>query len=330
MAERSGVSASTVSLALNSPDRVKAETLERVLAAVDELGFVPKAQAASQARKGTRRVGVVAPFAAYPSFMERLRGAMAAAAEDRFEIVVYDEGSVALRHHFVDSLPLSLRLDGLVFMGMEVSDRFASRLLEDGLGTILVEFPRPGFSCVTVDHAAGGRMVAEYLLARGHERYAHVGQALVDKGVEGTHPIATQSRLRLNGFRETLGAAGIELPEGHAVEVPHDAEEARWTAHVLLERDEPPTAIFAHDDVLAAGVVKAARERGLEMPGDLAVVGFDDLDFADYLGLTTVRQPLFESGRLAMRLLRERMADGPRAVTQTANLPLEIVARETA
>lgn len=330
VAEHSGVSISTVSLALNSPDRVRAATLQKVLAAVEELGFVPKAEAASRARKGTRRVGVVAPFTSYPSFMERLRGVMAAAAEDRFEIVVYDEESAALRHHFVDSLPLSRRLDGLVFMGVAISDRFANRLLEDGLEAVLVEFPRPGFSCVVVDDEVGGCMVAEYLLARGHERCAHVGEAIVGEEADREPLIAMQSRDRLLGYRQGLAEGGLELAEGYAVEVPHDAENARRAAHGLLELDEPPTAIFAHDDVLAAGVLKAIRERGLTVPGDVAVVGFDDLEFADYLGLTTVRQPLFESGRLAMRLLRERIADGPQAVTQTVNLPLEIVARETA
>jgi len=330
VAERSGVSISTVSLALNSPDRLRVETLRRVLAAVEELGFVPKAEAALRARRGTRRVGVVAPFTSYPSFMERLRGAMAAAAEDRLEIVVYDEESAALRHHFVDSLPLSLRLDGLVFMGVAISDPFAARLLEDDLQTVMVEFPRPGFSCVVVDDEAGGRMVAQYLVARGHERFAHVGEAQVGGEADREPLIATQSRDRLQGFRKGLTSAGVELPDGHAVEVPHGAEDARRAAHDLLELDEPPTAIFAHDDVLAAGVLEAARQRGLEVPGDLAVVGFDDLDFAGYLGLTTVRQPLYESGRLAMRLLHQGLSDSPSAVTQTVELPLEVVERRTA
>lgn len=330
VAERSGVSISTVSLAINSPDRVRAETLRRVLDAVDELGFVPKAEAAMRARKGTRRVGVVAPFTSYPSFMERLRGVMAAAAEDRFEVVIYDEESAALRHHFVDSLPLSRRLDGLVLMGVAISDRFAERLRKDGLATVLVEFPRPGFSCVVVDDEAGGRAVAEYLVARGHERFAHVGEALVGEKADREPLIATQSRDRLRGYRIGLSAAGLELPERYAVEVHHGADEARRATHDLLGLDAPPTAVFAHDDVLAAGVLEAARDRGLAVPGDLAVVGFDDLEFARYLGLTTVRQPLFESGRLAMRLLHQGISDGPGAMTQAVQLPLEVVARQTA
>lgn len=330
VAERSGVSISTVSLALNSPDRVRAETLQKVLVAVEELGFVPKAEAALRARRGTRRVGVVAPFTSYPSFMERLRGVMAAAAKERFEVVVYDEESAALRHHFVDSLPLSRRLDGLVLMGVAISDRFAERLHKDGLDAVLVEFPRPGFSCVIVDDEAGGRMVADYLVARGHGRFAHVGEALVGEEADRVPLIASQSRDRLRGFRLGLSAAGLELPDACAVEVSHGAEDARRAAHDFLDLDEPPTAVFAHDDVLAVGVLDAARERGLAVPDDVAVVGFDDLDFAGYLGLTTVRQPLFESGRLAMRLLQQSISDSPGAVTQTVELPLEVVARRTA
>jgi DNA-binding LacI/PurR family transcriptional regulator len=330
VAQRSGVSISTVSLALNSPDRVRPETLTKVLAAVDELGFIPKAEAASRARKGTKRVGVVAPFTSYPSFLERLRGVMAAASENRIEIVIYDDESAALRHHFVDSLPLSRKLDGLVFMGVAISDRFAGRLREDGLHTVLVEFPRPGFSCVVVDDNAGGRMVAEYLLERGHRSVAHIGEALAEETAEGEPLIATQSRARLAGFRDALASTGVELARSATIEVAHSADSARQATHTLLTRADRPTAIFAHDDVLAAGVLKAARELSLDVPGELAVVGFDDLDFADYLGLTTVRQPLFESGRLAMRLLGETMAEGASALARTVSLPLELITRDTA
>jgi LacI family transcriptional regulator len=330
VAEAANVSISTVSLALNTPERVAEKTLARVMGAVEELDFVPKAEAAVRARKGTRRIGVVAPFTSYPSFMERLRGVMAAAAEAGYEVVVYDDDSLALRNHLVDSLPLSRRLDGVILMSMPVSDRFAGRLLKDGLKAVFVEFPRPEFSSVLVDDEAGGRMAAEYLAGKGHERCAYLGESFVAEGTDRSIVAMAQGERRLAGFEAGLAAAGLSLPKEMVARAVHGAEHAREAAHSLLGLSPRPTAIFAHGDVMAAGALKAARERGLSSPADVAVVGFDDLDLAEHLGLTTVRQPLYESGRVAVRLLKEQLSDGGEIVPQRVNLPLSLVERETA
>ncbi len=104
--------------------------------------------------------------------------------------------------------------------------------------------------------------------------------------------------------------------------------EAAQQAHALLDLTEPPTGILAHSDVQAAGVLKALKQRGLRCPEDVAVIGFDDLDFAEYLGLTTIAQPLRESGRIATDLLLARIAD-PQAPVQDVSLPLRLVRRDT-
>jgi LacI family transcriptional regulator len=134
---------------------------------------------------------------------------------------------------------------------------------------------------------------------------------------------------RLEGYRQGLQEAGLELPEGYISRAPHGMELARRQAHALLDLPSPPTAIFSPSDTQAMGVLKAARERGMKAPNDLAVVGFDDVEFADYIGLTTVRQPLEESGRVAVDLLLARLAD-PKRPVQRVTLPLSIVPRETA
>lgn len=329
VAEHAGVSISTVSLALNKPERVAKKTLHKVLAAVEELGFVPKAEAASRARKGTRRVGVVGAFTAYTSFVERLRGVIAEAGASGFEVVVYDEESAALKHHLVDSLPLSTKLDGLILMSVPISDSLARRLADGGLETVLIEFPRSGFSLVTVDDEEGGRAAAEYLVGRGHTRCAFLGEEFVG-GTAGEEFVTTQAEHRLRGFRKGLTEAGLGLPATHVVNSRHSVAHAREAMRQLLQIDPAPTAVFAHSDLLAVGALKEARSLGLNVPDDVAVMGFDDCEFAEHLDLTTVRQPLFESGKVAMRLLRDRIADGPGALTQTVNLALQIVPRSTA
>lgn len=328
VARRAGVSISTVSLALNSPDRVRAETLARVHAAVNDLGFVPKAEAAVRARKGTRRIGVVAPFTSFGSFLDRLQGVIAAAEDDRYEVVVYNQEATALRHHFVDSMSLSRKLDGIILMSVPISDRLAQRLLGDGLETVLVEFARPEFSSVTIDDDQGGRLAAEHLVRRGHKRCAFLGEiALLENSSDGFR--RTQQELRLLGFRTTLADAGIDLPDRHVL-ASHDLGTARQAMHHLLDLDRPPTAIFAHSDELAAEALKAIRERQLTVPDDVAVIGYDDRSFAEYLGLTTVRQPLVESGQIALNLLQDRLTGQSPTVPQMVKLPVSVVERETA
>jgi DNA-binding LacI/PurR family transcriptional regulator len=327
VAARAGVSITTVSRVINAPSQVRADTRARVYKVVRELGFTPKADAATRARKGTRRIGIAGPFSAIPSCMERLRGILAIAKGSQYEIVVYEQESVVLHHHFADNLSLSTKLDGLILIDMPITDQLAKQLSEDGLETVLIEYPRPGMTCVTVDDLAGGRLAARYLVERGHRRCAFLGIASPPE----RSPMFPARDLRLRGFREGLAEAGLELPDQY-VGMARDlnANAMRQGAHALLELDPSPTAVFAFYDEVAAEVLMAARERGLRVPDDVAVIGFDDRDFAVYLGLTTVRQHLAESGERAFQLLRDRIAGTASDLSETVVLPLTVVSRYTA
>jgi DNA-binding LacI/PurR family transcriptional regulator len=320
VATMAGVSISTVSLALNSPNRVKPATLSRVLAAIDELGFVPKSEAVTRARRGIGRIGVIAPFTTYASFARRLNGVLRAVRAHSCEVVVYDQESAASSQ--LATLPLTRRLDGLIVMSLPFSDEIAERLADQNIDTVLVEVVRDGFSSVTIDDTAGGRMVAELLMARGHERFAFIGEE------QQSHHYLSQSESRLSGFREALAARGRRLPDANVRTTFHSLEAAEHAAGELLDLPEPPTAIFAHDDLLASAALKVARQRSLAVPDDLAVVGFDDSDIAQHLGLTSVRQPLEESGALAADTLLAQMADHGRP-RQRISLELTLVERET-
>ena len=322
VAERANVSISTVSRVLNSPEQVNESTRMRVLSAIDQLNFVPKAEATARARKGTRRIGVLAPFITYPSFVQRLRGAATLSAAS-YEMVIYNVDSAQRRDGYLVTLPVTRRLDGLIVMALPFGEPAAHRLRAHHLETVLIEGAHPSFSSVEIDDENGGAMVARYLLERGHQRFGFVGDAEVPD-----YAIHTSER-RLLGYQRALRAAGYDLAPEHVLLGPHGLEQARSLTHQLLARPAPPTAIFAPSDTQAMGVLKAAREHGLAVPGDLAVVGFDDVEVAAYIGLTTVRQPLEESGRVAAELLLARLADRSRPV-QHVRLPLEIVPRETA
>jgi DNA-binding LacI/PurR family transcriptional regulator len=322
VADSAGVSIATVSRVLNSPEQVNEATRARVLEAIDRLNFVPRADATARARKGTRRIGVLAPFITYPSFVQRLRG-VATLADAAYEMVIYNVDSGSRRDGYLSSLSVTRRLDGLIVMALPFEEALAQRLLANNLATVLVEWAQPAFSSVEIDDRAGGRMVAQYLLEQGHERFGFVGDADVPD-----YAIHTSER-RLDGYCAALREAGVDLPPEYVMLGPHGLERARRLTHRLLDLPKPPTAIFASSDTQALGVLKAARERGVAVPRDLAVVGFDDVEMADYIGLTTVRQPLEESGRVAVELLLARMLDPSRS-SQRVSLPLTLVPRETA
>jgi DNA-binding LacI/PurR family transcriptional regulator len=320
VAERAGVSISTVSNVVNKPDRVSPATRARVLAAADALGFVPKVQAMDLARRGTGRIGVMAPFTSYGSYLRRLAGVLSAAAASEVEVAVFDHESAATTTSpALASMPIHGRLDGLIVMGLQIEEHIAERFHTRGLPTVAVDADSDLFSRVLMDDIEGGRVAARHLVGRGHRRFGYLlEQQLAD--------YESQAVKRLSGFREVVGAMD---PAGEVVVASsaNSVDGARAAAAQLLDGPDRPTAIMAHHDLLAVGVLLAARDRGLRVPEDVAVMGFDDGDAAAAADLTTVRQPFEESGRAALNiLLGNARGSGVRTATVLA---VELVQRST-
>jgi LacI family transcriptional regulator len=328
VSERAGVGIATVSRVLNSPDQVSAETRERVLAAIDELDFVPKFEALVRARKGIGRIGVLTPFFTSASFVDRLNGIRGALMDQQYETVIYDVRSAAQRDGYLTMLALTHSVDGLIVIGLPFDATTARRLQKRRLATVqIVPASQPSIcsdiSSIVHDDAAGGRMAAEYLLARGHRRMGFIG----DTDIPDFTGIAKDEKL--DSFRQTLALAGVALPNAYVGLVPFDMEQARQQTHRILDLPAPPTAIFSGSDIQAIGVITAARERGLSVPDDLAVMGFDDIEIAAFIGLTTVCQQLKESGRAAVEILLGQLAEQDRPA-QRVDMPFTLVQRLTA
>ncbi len=323
VADLSGVSISTISRVLNSPEKVNVETRQKVLEAIDTLGFVPKAEARARALRYSGRIGVITPFFTAPSFVQRLRGIASALTQENYGLVIYTVESAAHLESYFASLPLTGNLDGLIIMSLPISDDNVLRLTSHNIPTVLIEYPHQTISSVEIDDISGGRMAAEYLIKKGHSRIAFLGDT--DLPEYAIHPIS----LRLTGFRQGLRQAGIPLPDEFVRSTPYTQEQTRQAAAELLSLPEPPTAVFAATDFQAIGVLKAARQLNIQVPGQLAVLGFDDLDIAEYTDLSTIRQHLDESGRLAVEILLSQIKD-PARPPRHVNIPLTIVERETA
>jgi len=323
VAEYSGTSISTISRVLNSPDKVSVETRHKVFSAIDVLGFVPKADARARALRQNGRIGVITPFFTAPSFVQRLRGLAGELSKKNYELVIYTVDSVDRLQSYLSFLPLTGNLDGLVIMSLPVEDTYVNNLLKHNLPTVLIEFPNTNLNSVEIDDVGGGRMVAEYLIAKGHRRIAFLGDT--DLPEYSIHPVS----MRLVGFRQGLHEEGIELEDEFVRLAPYTMEQTRQVAIELINTVNPPTAVFAATDFQALSVIKVAHQLGIKIPEDLAVIGFDDLDMAEYADLTTVRQHLDESGRLAIEILLTHIVDNTRPV-QHVNLPLTIIERITA
>jgi len=322
VAKLADVSITTVSRMLNAPDKVGPETRDRIIAAIDQLGFVPKAEARARALRQTGRIGVITPFFTAPSFVQRLRGIASALSKENYELVIYTVESATHLESYFASLPLTGNLDGLIVMSLPVSDANVRRWMMHNLPTVLIEYPHPELNSVVIDDVEGGRMAVEHLVQKGHQRIAFLGDTDLPK--YAIHPVG----LRLAGFRQAMEAAGLPVPEDFVRLAPYIQEQTRLTAAELLNLPEPPTAIFAATDFQALGVVKAARQLGFKVPEQLAVVGFDDLELAEFADLTTIRQHLDESGRLAVELLISGIKDHDRPVRHV-NLPLQLIERLT-
>jgi DNA-binding LacI/PurR family transcriptional regulator len=323
VAEYSGTSISTVSRVLNSPDKVSTKTRQNVFKAIDSLGFVPKAEARARALRLNGRIGVITPFFTAPSFVQRLRGLAGELSKKNYDLVIYTVDSADRLQSYISSLPLTGNLDGLVIMSLPVEDAYVDHLIKHNLPTVLIEFPNTKLNSVEIDDVAGGRMVAEYLVAKGHRRIAFLGDT--DLPEYSIHPVS----MRLVGFRQGLQEAGIKLEDEFVRLAPYTMEQTRQVAIELLHTPNPPTAVFAATDFQALSMVKVAHQLGVSVPDELAVIGFDDLDMAEYADLTTVRQHLDESGRLAIEILLAHIADNTRPV-QHIKLSLTIIERLTA
>lgn len=300
VARRAGVSIATVSRVLNDHELVNERTRTRVLEVMEELTFTPSFAARRLSLGRTQTISVVVSFLTRPQAAERLRGVDAVLSDSEFDLVIYNVESPDKRDQYLRKLVHAKRTDGLLVISLPPGPVDPGALAAAAIPIVFVDAHSPslsGLPRVVGNDAAGGELATRHLLELGHTRIAYVGD-------EFESPFQfTSSRDRFAGYERALTAAGLSVREDHVALGAHSRYEARELARRVLATADPPTAIFAASDTQALGVLAAARELGLEVPGDLSVIGYDDIEAADYVGLTTVRQQLFESGRLGAQLL---------------------------
>jgi DNA-binding LacI/PurR family transcriptional regulator len=322
VARLAGVGRGTVSRVLNDRPNVDPATRERVQRAIAELDFVPSLTARRLSLGRTNTIMVVGPFLTRPSAVERLSGIQAALSATSLDAVSTSVETTERRVAVIRDASRPERADGLILIHIAPSTIELERILAAGIPCVLVDAHHRRLPRVVVDDVDGGQLAARHLLDLGHKRIGFIGEVpLAEFGFSST-------RLRLRGVVRVLRSAGIAIPDEHVIRGEHNREGARLSALALLAGERPPTAIIAASDTEAMGVLEAARIRGLRVPEDLSVIGYDDIDVADFIGLTTIRQPLFRTGTRAVeRLLGIIAGDDPRPLREV--LPVELVVRST-
>jgi DNA-binding LacI/PurR family transcriptional regulator len=321
VAAHARVSVTTVSRVLNDSALVTAGTRARVLDVIDELSFRRSTTARNLSLGRSQAIGVIAPFFTTPSVVERLRGVVAGLARRGYDLLLFDVETPEHRTDALRDFARRDRVDGLLVISLPLPDRELKSLLHAELPLVLIDVVHPRLPHLTIDDVRGGRLATEHLLAKGHRRIGFLGD--MPKNPFGF----TSSARRRDGYRLALRDAGVELmPELEHLGV-HGLDEARALAAKLLRIDDPPTAVFAASDIQAIGVLQTAETLGLRVPADLAVIGFDDIDVAGIVGLTTIRPPLWDSGSHGAEILLAAIEG--RAAPVESLKPLTVIERRT-
>jgi LacI family transcriptional regulator len=322
VAAHAGVGLGTVSRVLNGSPNVRDATRAKVLASIELLDYRPNPMARGLSRGRCQTLGVVVPFFTHASAIERLRGVVAELDESRYDVVLFNVQSPAHRDQHLAAITGRDRADGLLVLSLPIPPRDLHRITSVGVPVVLVDARGDGVPAVVTDDVTGGRLATQHLVDLGHTAIAFVGDD--PKNTFGF----TSSAQREHGYASVLAEAGIDIRPELVRHGGHERLVAERLATELLTIPDPPSAIFASSDVQATGVLAAAAACGLRVPEDLSVIGFDDIELSTYIGLTTIRQPLFESGQLGARLLLAAVAgEAPPPVEQV--LPLTLVERTT-
>jgi LacI family transcriptional regulator len=325
IAKAAHVGIGTVSRVLNNHPNVSLSTRTRVLTVANRLNWRPHPYARGLASQKTNSVLAVVPFFSTYFFVEVLRGVQSKLGEMEHDLILY---GISDPHHAEEMLrknSMRMRVDGVLFLSMTVPEYFVEQYERLKIPIVLVDTKRKDLDSVYVENVKGAYTAATHLISLGHKRIGMLNASMRSLPV----------RERLEGFKQAMQDAGIEIDprltiasnstvlDGFTRESGYDL--MKDLLHLESAR---PTAVLVSSDIQASGALWAIEEAGLRCPEDVAIVGFDDIELASHLRLTTMRQPMFDMGVLAARKLEERIHGSQLPPADNPFVP-ELVIRET-
>jgi DNA-binding LacI/PurR family transcriptional regulator len=331
VAERAGVSKTAASYAFNRPEQLSEETLARVLAMADELGYSPDPVARNLKKRQTGYIGILVPqplsaITRNPHFTGFLEGVSLECEKVGLSFMLVPPLKGSLRRAIVQAA-----VDGFLTIGLETFRETMQILQQRDIPFVMVDSdPVEEISCVNPDDEDGAYQAMAHVLARGHKEIAILG---IRSGVFGHYDEYTGTlRRRMEGYQRALAEAGLSLKSRaiRLIETECESQGGYQAMQHLWGLKHRPTAIIAMADIIAIGALQAAQRMGISVPHDVAIVGYDDI-LASSLTcptLTTVRQPILEKGRVATQVLIEQIVDHE-APPKHIVLAVELIERET-
>jgi LacI family transcriptional regulator len=320
IAERAGVSYATVSRALNGRHDVNETTRSHILELARELGYQPNAIARSLVRRKSHIIAVIVPDVSNPFFADITMAVNEAADQAGYTTMICNTGWDPVKEQEKLRIMVGQRVDGIILKPVTT---ICSEAIE-ALGVPVVVFWHAApdqLSYVEVDHAAGSRLAVNHLIDRGYRRIAYVGGYLS----------SPSNQIRLETYRQTLEKRQLPVDPSLISYGPFRQDSGYERFGALLDRPDPPDAVFCGNDFIAIGILQLARERGLKVPEQLAIIGFDDIATAalPLVSLTTVAQPRDRLGQAALQALLREIELFPRHACQRIIIAPRLKIRST-
>jgi LacI family transcriptional regulator len=322
VARIAGVGIGTVSRVINNSPGVKPATRTRVLSAIAQLNYRPSPIARSMVSKRTGAIGVIVPFFTRPFHTELLRAVQTTLTRSNKELVLYDVENATQRNYYLSQLPMLGRVDGLLLLSLPIDDKCAVVIKESEIPVVLIDTYSPFFTSLVVENIDGAYQAVKFLIDLGHRRIGFINGV-----IEGNIKF-NQANDRLIGLHRAFGEVGLLFEPELMLTSEWNRSGGKQAALQLLSQETRPTAIFAASDMQAIGVLEAAKDLHLNVPDDLSVIGFDGIEVAELLELSTIQQPMQRLGELGVSKLHDIMKK-PQQLPELIRLNTTLIVRRT-
>ncbi len=323
IAKKAGVSPATVSRALRGMHHVNERTRKKIIEAAQLLDYPIRPDLLPDTSKArTNTIGVIAPFISRWYFSQAIAGIEQALREAGMDLLLYNFAQVEARQRVFHQKKLVGKVDGLIVISLPPTEKEFDQILGLGIPVSLVGTLSDRCSCVSIDDVSGAEVITQHLIDMGHRDIAiMVGQNAYAYNFE----VADQ---RLSGFKKVLAANGIEFNPAWHITADFDSRTSELAMDEFLRQKKLPTAIFCESDEMAYGTIISLRKKGLRVPEDISIVGYDDHEYAKMQGLTTIAQPVKFLGQLAASQVMARIAKPDSPLAQM-KVPTSLVIRES-
>ena len=323
IAKKAGVSPATVSRALRGIHHVNEKTRKKIVDAARDLDYPIRPDLLPRgANEKTNTIGVIAPFLSRWYFSQAVSGVEQALREAGMDLLLYNFAQVDARQRIFQQKKLVDKVDGLIVISLPPSDKEFQEILGLGIPVSLIGISDSRCSSVSIDDVKGGEVATQHLVDMGH---TEIGLMLGQKDWAFDFKVASN---RKDGFLSVLEKHNLEFNPAYELIADFASHTAELAMDEFLTRKKLPTAIFCESDEMAFGVIKSVRKKGLRVPEDISVIGFDDHEFSATMGLTTVAQPPRFLGQLAASQILAAI-EKPESALGKISVPTTLVIRES-